>query len=159
MTTETLPIRTPALPRLRMFAAAGALALIAATLAAGPSTPLAVSDAARVKALVEETCEAFRLGDEAALERLLDARYVLVGANGAVSDKAEQLARARAMTRPGTVRTDEVTVTVHGDTAIAVGLLRLVGADGASRTLRFSETAIARDGEWRVVATQVSPLR
>ena len=158
MDTGTLDRSAGALPRLR--AAAAAVLLAAAGAAALSQVPaLPASDAARVAALVEDTCEAFRIGDEAALARLLDDRYLLVTSTGAVSGKAEALANARAQERPGSVRTRDLEVTVHGDMAVAVGVLRVHGADGAARNLRFTETAVARDGEWRVVATHVSALR
>ena len=158
MDTGTLDRAAGTLPRLRTAAAAVLLAG-AGVVALLQAPVLPASDAARVAALVEDTCEAFRIGDEAALAHLLDERYLLVTSTGAVSGKAEALANARAQERPGSVRTHDLEVTVHGDTAVAVGVLSVRGADGTARNLRFTETAVARDGTWRVVATHVSALR
>ena len=160
MATEILDPPATTLPRLRVAAAA---VLVAATLAAAALTVLpaapAMTEAERVAALIEATCEAFRIGDEVALDRYLDAGYTLVGSTGEVSDKAEQLANARAVLRPGTIRSRDLAVTVHGDTAVGVGVLALRGADGTERLLRFTEVAHSRGGEWRVVATHVSAMR
>jgi hypothetical protein len=147
MTTTTAARDTPALPKLRALASAAVLALALAAAAALDIAGRASSDPAALAArVVDETCEAFRVGDAAALERILDDRYTLVSSTGEVTDKAEQLARARAVRKPGSVRVRDIAVRVDGTTAIAVGVLGLRAADGTPRTLRFTETLVAADG-------------
>ena len=162
MTTSTATHAGMPLPKLRAVAALSAIAIAFAAIASlGPDAArsAAADPAAIVERVVAQTCEAFRTGDAAALDRLLDARYTLVSSSGEVTGKAEQLARARAMQTPGTVRVRDVEVRIDGDSAIAVGILALRTADGAPRELRFTEVLVADAGEWRVAATHVSGLR
>src|SRR5688500_10107491 len=134
MTTAILPRRSASLPNLRSRAlvALGIAGLGLALLE--PPGLVASGPEAEVVRVVTDTCEAFRVGDEAALDRLLDARYTLVSSSGEVSGKAEQIANARALQQPGTVRVRDVEARVDGDTAIAVGVLTLRTADGTART-------------------------
>src|SRR5687767_15465823 len=100
MTTAILPRRSASLPNLRNLRS---LALVALGIAGvglalfEQPRPAATGAEADVVRVVADTCEAFRIGDESALERLLDARYTLVSSTGEVTGKAEQLANARAL--------------------------------------------------------------
>ena len=82
-----------------------------------------------IRSLEGELETALSKGDSATLERLLAADYVEIDAQGKTKDKAQvlALARARSSAPPsksvGPEKTvDELTIRVHGDTAVVTGL-------------------------------------
>ncbi|KQZ30721.1 nuclear transport factor 2 family protein [Caulobacter sp. Root1472] len=99
-------------------------------------------------------------GDRAALERLVADDYVLVNGAGQVQDKAKLIADYVA---PG-FKLDPFTIEapvekVLGDTALLGGRVNMTGADGGQRfalVVRFVDTWAKRDGQWRVVYSQVT---
>lgn len=99
-------------------------------------------------------------GDRAALERLVADDYVLVNGAGQVQDKARLIADYVA---PG-FKLDPFTIEapvekVLGDTALLGGRVSMTGVDGGQRfalVVRFVDTWARRDGQWRVVYSQVT---
>ncbi|WP_238537050.1 nuclear transport factor 2 family protein [Caulobacter sp. AP07] len=99
-------------------------------------------------------------GDRAALERLVADDYVLVNGAGQVQDKARLIADYVA---PG-FKLDPFTIEapvekVLGDTALLGGRVDMTGTDSGQRfalTVRFVDTWARRDGQWRVVYSQVT---
>ncbi|GGL30548.1 nuclear transport factor 2 family protein [Caulobacter rhizosphaerae] len=99
-------------------------------------------------------------GDRAALERLVADDYVLVNGAGQVQDKAKLIADYVA---PG-FKLDPFTIEapvekVFGDTALLGGRVNMTGVDGGQRfalVVRFVDTWAKRDGQWRVVYSQVT---
>jgi ketosteroid isomerase-like protein len=99
-------------------------------------------------------------GDRAALERLVADDYVLVNGAGQVQDKARLIADYVA---PG-FKLDPFTIEepvekVLGDTALLGGKVNMTGVDGGQRfalVVRFVDTWARRDGQWRVVYSQVT---
>lgn len=98
--------------------------------------------------------------DRAALERLVADDYVLVNGAGAVQSKADLI---RDYMAPG-FKLDPFTIEapvekVHGDVALLGGRVNMTGTDGGQRfalTVRFVDTWAKRDGQWRVVYSQVT---
>jgi ketosteroid isomerase-like protein len=138
--------------RFRTTLIALALALPTAALAAPLPADLAAAvhayDAAQVH------------GDRAALERLVADDYVLINGAGQVQDKARLIADYVA---PG-FKLDPFTIEapvekVLGDTALLGGRVNMTGTDGGQRfalVVRFVDTWAKRDGQWRVVYSQVT---
>ena len=99
-------------------------------------------------------------GDRAALERLVADDYVLVNGAGQVQDKARLIADYVA---PG-FKLDPFTIEepvekLLGDTALLGGRVNMTGVDGGQRfalVVRFVDTWALRDGQWRVVYSQVT---
>ncbi|MGR4862497.1 nuclear transport factor 2 family protein [Caulobacter sp. LARHSG274] len=99
-------------------------------------------------------------GDRAALERLVADDYVLVNGAGQVQDKARLIADYVA---PG-FKLDPFTIEepvekVLGDTALFGGKVNMTGVDGGQRfalVVRFVDAWAKRDGQWRVVYSQVT---
>jgi len=135
-----------------LFLGLAVLATPAAALAAPLPADLAAAahayDAAQVN------------GDRAALERLVADDYVLVNGAGAVQSKAQLIADYVA---PG-FKLDPFTIEapvekVLGDTALLGGRVNLTGTDSGQRfalAVRFIDTWAKRDGQWRVVYSQVT---
>ena len=99
-------------------------------------------------------------GDRAALERLVADDYVLVNGAGQVQGKAQLIADYVA---PG-FKLDPFTIEepvekMLGDTALLGGRVNMTGTDGGQRfalVVRFVDTWAKRDGQWRVVYSQVT---
>ena len=78
---------------------------------------------------------------------------------GALSDKAEDVADARAPKfKLTSAELSEVDVRVAGDTAVVTGVNHVKGTDDKNqafdRRIRFTDTFVKRDGRWQVWATQ-----
>jgi ketosteroid isomerase-like protein len=134
-------------------------ALIALALAA-PSVALADPLPADLAAAAHAYDAAQVNGDGAALERLVADDYVLVNGAGQVQDKARLIADYVA---PG-FKLDPFTIEepvekVFGDTALLGGRVNMTGTDGGQRfalAVRFVDAWAKRDGQWRVVYSQVT---
>jgi len=134
-------------------------ALIALALAA-PSVALAAPLPADLAAAAHAYDAAQVNGDRAALERLVADDYVLVNGAGQVQDKARLIADYVA---PG-FKLDPFTIEesvekVFGDTALLGGRVNMTGTDGGQRfalAVRFVDAWAKRDGQWRVVYSQVT---
>ena len=135
-----------------------ALALIVS--AAAPRAAMAVPLPADLAAAAHAYDAAQVNGDRAALERLVADDYVLVNGAGQVQDKARLIADYVA---PG-FKLDPFTIEepvekVLGDTALLGGRVNMTGTDGGQRfavVVRFVDTWARRDGQWRVVYSQVT---
>jgi ketosteroid isomerase-like protein len=135
-------------------------ALIAAALLAAPAAAFAAPLPSDLAAAAHAYDEAQVQGDRAALERLVADDYVLVNGAGQVQDKARLIADYVA---PG-FKLDPFTIEapvekVLGDTALLGGRVNMTGTDGGQRfalTVRFVDTWARRDGQWRVVYSQVT---
>ena len=134
-------------------------ALIALALAA-PSVALADALPADLAAAAHAYDAAQVNGDGAALERLVADDYLLVNGAGQVQDKARLIADYVA---PG-FKLDPFTIEepvekVQGDAALLGGRVNMTGTDGGQRfalVVRFVDAWARRDGQWRVVYSQVT---
>ena len=134
--------------------------LMALALLAAPVTALAAPLPADLAAAAHAYDAAQVNGDGAALERLVADDYVLVNGGGQVQDKARLIADYVA---PG-FKLDPFTIEepvekVLGDTALLGGRVNMTGTDGGQRfalVVRFVDTWARRDGQWRVVYSQVT---
>jgi len=135
-------------------------ALLAAAALLAPGLALADPLPADLAAAAHAYDAAQVNGDRAALERLVADDYVLVNGAGQVQDKARLIADYVA---PG-FKLDPFTIEapiekVLGDTALLGGRVDMTGVDGGQRfalVVRFVDTWAKRDGQWRVVYSQVT---
>ena len=130
------------------FATFGAGAALASALPADLEAAAHAYDAAQVK------------GDRAELERLVADDYVLSNSSGVVQSKADLI---RDYTAPGfklnPFKIEEPVEKVLGDTALLGGRVNMTGTDSGQRfalVVRFIDTWAKRDGQWRVVYSQVT---
>jgi len=131
--------------------AAVALAL-AALAAAGP--PHQPRTKAGVIAAERAWVAALRRRDAATLDRLLAADFVDTTWKGERRAKPQVLA---ALSSRGSqpIELGDLTVSLHGDTAVARGLNTVRAPDGTARArIRFTDVFLYRDGAWRAVAAQ-----
>ena len=120
--------------------------------------------AARTKVIALEKAwnQAYKMGDTKALGSLLDDSLVLIEDDGSLKTKAEFLASVKSTTaNEEQVAPESMTVHVHGQTAIAVGVFAAKGSRNGKpyvRRERFVDTWIMKNGNWVCVATNATPI-
>ena len=140
------------------------LGLLLMGTAAGAKDKKAGGDTEKAVAALEQTwLESQKTNNPDLVAPLLAEAFVNTGSDGKVSNRAESLANAKA-TKYDSVDYDNVTVTVVGDTAIAVGGFKAKGTDGAGKPLdaneRFTDTWVKmHGGKWQCVASHQSPVK
>jgi len=116
----------------------------------------------KVIALEKAWNQAYKLGDTKALSTLLDDSLVLIEDDGSLKTKKEFLASVKATSaNEEQVAPESLTVHVHGQTAIAVGVFAAKGTRGGKpyvRRERFVDTWILKNGNWVCVATNATPI-
>ena len=100
--------------------------------------------------------------DRATLDRLLHPDYIIVQPGGEIENKAQTLASFTTGDRHWELaQSDEMTVHVHGDTAIVTGRWRGRGRNGAvyfDYQARFLSTWIREADTWRNLAYMATEL-
>lgn len=133
-----------------------------ATACAGSDSPEEApqNEEERVLAAEDEYVAAEIAGDEAALRRLVDDRFVLNGGDGTTSDKEALIRGVLGMNMTGQTITER-SVLVDGDLAVIFGTagLRLQNDEGAERVseLRYTSVYVKRQDQWRMLALQMAP--
>jgi len=116
----------------------------------------------RVIALEKAWNQAYKLGDTKGLSTLLDDALVLIEDDGSMKTKAQFLASIKGPTaNEEQVAPESLTVHVHGQTAIAVGVFAAKAMRGGKpyvRRERFVDTWIQKNGNWVCVATNATPI-
>lgn len=100
-------------------------------------------------------------GDAEAVAELLADEYVLTNFDGAVSDKAADLADIKSGRVMVTWVLDSMNPMLFGDTGVVVGQLTQKGVAGGrdiSGTFRFTDAWVKRDGRWQCVASQLTRI-
>jgi ketosteroid isomerase-like protein len=134
------------------------LACLAATAAAAapPSAEQALID-------LENTLSAAYLkGDARTVATTLDASYTLTNSRAVVSHRDDDLREVGAGDPRYTVfSTHDMEARVFGDAGVVIGIVSLKGtAQGKpfDVDMRFTDTFVRRDGAWKMVAAQVTPI-
>lgn len=104
---------------------------------------------------------AMHAGDVEALDRLLHPELLAVGPDGAMIDKAGDLAAHRAgIFSIAELREEEVRVIVLDHLAVTFVVLQVSGTiDGVEvgGRMRYTRTWTRDNGAWRVIAAHISP--
>jgi len=113
-------------------------------------------------AATQAACDAFRLRDLPALERLLAPEFTLVSTNAEVQTRAQALEEVRAGD-PQYERFENhsMTARVYGDTAVVLGITSLKGRSGGKPfavDVRFTDTLVRVNGRWAMVASHVTRI-
>jgi ketosteroid isomerase-like protein len=134
--------------------------LVALVLAATPAAVVAETLPPDLAAAAHAYDAAQVNSDRAALERLVADDYVLVNGAGLVQSKADLI---RDYMAPGfkldPFKIEAPVEKVLGATAILGGRVNMTGTDSGQRfalVVRFVDTWAKRDGQWRVVYSQVT---
>lgn len=116
----------------------------------------------QVMAVTQEACDAAREGDIDALRRRLAPEFTLVSSNAAVQSRDEFLAEIEAGDPEYDVfRNHDMTAHVYDDAAIVQGITSLAGRAGGEPfelDVRFTDTLIRVDGQWKLVVSHVTRI-
>lgn len=97
-------------------------------------------------------------GDEAALRRIVDDRFVFNSSSGQTTGKEELIQGVLQMGMTGQDITER-SVLIEGDIAMVFGTttLRFAAPEGTERVsvLRYTSTYVKREGSWRLLALQM----
>jgi len=117
---------------------------------------------AEVIGVEQRWVRAHRELDLDAIEEILADEYLQIRADGTVIGKTEALQSYRSGKRKWDFAdSDEYQVVVHGDAVILVGSWRGRGENDGEPfdyAARFMAIYVRRNGEWRLVADQSTPL-
>jgi peptidylprolyl isomerase len=126
-----------------------------------PSKP-SVSDAERsLRELNRQWAEALKDRDKAALERILDDRFISTGDEGQVSNKRQWIDAAMSAIKVESSSLTDVTARVYGDTGIVAGRWSgkfTIDGKEVNAAFRFTETFARNRGEWRAIASHESRI-
>jgi ketosteroid isomerase-like protein len=136
--------------------------LFAASTLAGAQENSNASVEGKIVALEKLWNQAYKSGDTKALDALLDDSIVLINDDGSQQSKKEFLASVKATNaQEQQVAPELLKVTVHGDVAIASGVLRVKGVEGGksyTRRERFVDTWLHKGNTWVCIATDATPI-
>ena len=114
-------------------------------------------------AATQAACDAFRLRDLAALERLLAPEFNLVSTTAEVQTRAQALQEVRdGDPQYERFENHSMTARVYGDTAVVQGITSLKGRSGGkpfALDVRFTDTLIRENGKWRLIVSHVTAIR
>ena len=140
----------------RTFAALACAALLA--LPARAASPAEEE----VMAVTQAACDAIRLRDLAALEKLLAPEFTLVDPGGAVQPRSQAIDEVKAGDPQYDVfRNHGMVAHIYGDAATVQGITSLKGRSGGQAFevhVRFTDTLVRVGGQWRLVVSHVTRL-
>ena len=118
----------------------------------------------QVMALNRAWANAITKGDAAALDRLFADDVIVTSGSGAIRDKAGEIKDAAGApdpdfvwTRPFT--TEDVRIKIYRDAAAVTGLAKWAFSykgQGVNQERRYTQLYVKQQGQWRIVAQQVS---
>jgi ketosteroid isomerase-like protein len=103
--------------------------------------------------------QAWQSKDVKTLDAMCDDAFVYVDSDGRVMTKPEVLAYIQRVDSLQFVA-EEMTVELHGDTAIVTGLYRMKGVERGKpfgRRGRFVDTWLHKNGRWVAIASLLTP--
>ncbi len=120
----------------------------------------------KIVALEQLWNQAYKSGDTKALDSILDDQIVLVNDDGSVQTKREFLATVKpastqANAQQQQVEPDSFHVSIHGNVAIATGVMRVKGVENGkayTRRERFVDTWLQKQGSWVCIGTNATPV-
>ena len=132
-----------------------------ATLLLSPAMSASVPEQ-EAMAATQAACDAFRLRDIPALERLLAPEFTLVSTTAEVQSRAQAIDEVRAGD-PQYERFENhsMTARVYGETAVVQGITSLKGRSGGkpfALDVRFTDTLVRAQGRWTLVVSHVTRI-
>lgn len=143
----------------RTFRSAALLAFAALLIRPAMSASVAEQEA---MAATQAACDAFRLRDVPAIERLLAPEFTQVNSIGEVQTRAQLIQEVRA-DDPKYERFEKhgMSARIYGDTAVVQGITSLKGLYGGKPfavDVRFTDTLVKASGHWTIVASHVTRI-
>jgi len=116
----------------------------------------------KINALEKLWNQAYKSGDTKALDSILDDSIVLINDDGSIQTKKEFLASVKASNaQEQQVAPEFLKVSVHGNVAVASGVLRVKGVESGkpyTRRERFVDTWLHKGNNWVCIATDATPI-
>ena len=134
-----------------------------ATLTAAPARAQGAAGVEeQIKKMEQDRAAAVVKADVATLEGLTSDDYVLINANGQVSNKAETM----SMIKTGKIKltaneVSDMKVRVYGDTAVVTGKSTAKGSINGIELkgpVMFTRVYVKKSGKWQSVAFQQTPI-
>jgi ketosteroid isomerase-like protein len=120
------------------------------------------AEAQRAMAATQAACDALRLQDMAALEKLLAPEFVLVTSRAEVQSREQVIAEVRSGDpQYSRFENHSMSARVYGDTAVVQGITSLEGVSGGAPfkvDVRFTDTLIKVKGRWMLVVSHVTRI-
>jgi ketosteroid isomerase-like protein len=137
-------------------------AVLAVSLLAAVPALAASADEQALMDLENRISAAYRTADADFVAKALDETYTLTNSHAAVSHRADDLAEVRKRDpRYDVFDTHDMAARVYGDTGVVIGVVSLKGTSGGTAfdaDMRFTDTFVRRNGEWKMVAAQVTRI-
>ena len=144
------------------FAGFWTVAVCALSLLAGAQENTDAAIQGKITALEKLWNQAYKSGDTKALDAILDDSIVLINDDGSVQSKKEFLDSVKATNaQEQQVAPEFLKVHVHGEVAVATGVLRVKGVEGGkpyTRRERFVDTWLHKGENWVCIATNATPM-
>ena len=142
--------------------AAATFGLAALTAAPVRAQGAAASVEDQIKKMETDRAAAVVKADVATLEGLTSDDYILINANGQLSDKAKTMSDIKnGVIKLSANDVSDMKVRVYGDTAVVTGKSTAKGTIGG-RTLTgpvmFTRVYVKKNGKWQSVAFQQTPI-
>ena len=141
------------------------VALGVATLTAAPARAqmgAAPSVEEQIKKMEKDRAAAVVKADVATLEGLTSDDYVLINANGQVSNKAETMSSIKTgKIKLTSNEVSDLKVRVYGNTAVVTGKANSKGTIGGRELkgpVMFTRVYVKKNGKWQSVAFQQTPI-
>jgi ketosteroid isomerase-like protein len=141
------------------------VALGVATLTAAPARAqmgAAPSVEEQIKKMEKDRAAAVVKADVATLEGLTSDDYVLINANGQVSNKAETMSSIKTgKIKLTSNEVSDLKVRVYGDTAVVTGKSTAKGSINGIELkgpVMFTRVYVKKNGKWQSVAFQQTPI-
>ena len=132
----------------------------------GPEDPCQRNAVAQAVCTTEaQVTEALRLNDVQRLSQLYADDFRIINYRGRRLDKEAVLGAFRSgALRFDSLRTSDLDIRVYGDVAVVSGIQHQVarepGGDSQAhpKSVRYTHTYVTRDGRWRLVLSQITPI-
>ena len=126
------------------------------------STTQKDNDEQAVRQVFDKVAGALERADVASLDSIYAADYTLVNESGVITTKAPRLAALKAgELKYESVKFDEVTVRMYGNTAVLIYRVTSKGmfkGQVIGGQFRATSTYVKLNGRWQLVAAQTSPI-
>lgn len=103
-----------------------------------------------------------KAGDVDFVAKLEDENYTLTNSRAKVSHRADDLEELRKRDPKYDVfHTHDMQARVYGDTGVVIGIVSLKGTSESKpfeADMRFTDTFVRQNGEWKIVAAQVTKI-
>jgi len=106
--------------------------------------------------------DAYRTGNVDYIKKVVDETYTLTNSHAKVSHRPDDIDEVtKGDPHYEVFHTHDMTPRVYGDAAVVLGIVSLKGTSAGQAfdvDMRFTDTFVRRDGQWRMVAAQVTRI-